>query len=171
MGYVHSGKVQAPKGRDNGSAMPQSLAQVLVHLVFSTKHRAAWLQDKQLRGDLHAYLATVLQNIDCPPIIFGGVADHVHILCCLSRKLTIANVVEEVKTEPSKWMKKQGPQYADFYWQNGYGVFSVSSSNRERVTNYIRNQEEHHQRMTYQDEFRMLCKKHGLIWDERYVWD
>ncbi len=151
--------------------MPQSLSNVLIHLIFSIKNRAAWLQDKSLRTHLHAYMATVLNNNDSPAIIVNGTEDHVHILCVLSRKLSIAKLVEEVKTEPSKWMKKQGEQYHDFHWQSGYGVFSVSQSMRETVRKYVENQEEHHRRQSFQDEFREICLKHGVEIDERYVWD
>jgi putative transposase len=151
--------------------MPQSHAQVLIHLVYSTKHRTPWLKDKSLRKDLYSYMATILKENDCPAIVINGVEDHVHIFCALSRKISIAGLVEEVKTEPSKRMKKQGVEYSQFHWQNGYGVFSVSPSNREPVAEYIRNQEEHHRTMSYQDEYRKLLKKHGLEWDERYVWD
>ena len=97
--------------------------------------------------------------------------DHVHILCNLSRTVTIAGLVEAAKGGPSKWMKEQGPAYHDFYWQGGYGSFSVSQSNVEQVRAYIATQEEHHRGVSYQEEFRALCRKHGVEIDERYVWD
>lgn len=151
--------------------MPQSLARVVLHIVFSTKHRAPFLRDAQIRPRLFAYLAGVLQHIGCEPILINGVEDHVHILCNLSRTVTIAKLVEEVKTEPSKWMKRQGPAYADFHWQGGYSSFSVSQSNVEPVRGYIAKQEGHHRKVSFQDELRALCRKHGLEIDERYVWD
>jgi REP element-mobilizing transposase RayT len=151
--------------------MPQSLARVVLHVVFSTKHRAPFLKDTELRPRLHAYMAGVLQNIGCEAILINGVEDHVHILCNLSRTITIAKLVEEVKTEPSKWIKHQGPQYADFHWQGGYSSFSVSQSNVEAVRAYIAGQEQHHRKMSFQDELRALCRKHGLEIDEKYVWD
>lgn len=151
--------------------MPQSLAKVLLHIVFSTKHRKPWLQDLGVREELHAYMAKILQSLDCTALIIGGVEDHVHILCQLSRTMTIARLVEETKTGPSKWIKSKGPQYADFHWQGGYGVFSVSESKVEEVREYIRRQPEHHRRMTFQEEYRELCRRHGIPWDERYVWD
>ena len=151
--------------------MPQSLARVVLHMVFSTKHRAAFLKNADLRPRLHAYMAGVLQNIGCEPILINGVEDHVHILCNLSRTMTIARLVEEVKTDPSKWMKQQGPHFADFHWQGGYSAFSVSQSNVEAVRAYIAGQEEHHRKMSFQDELRALCRKHGLEIDEKYVWD
>ncbi|MCX7418026.1 MAG: transposase [Planctomycetia bacterium] len=105
----------------------------------------------------------------------GGVEDHIHALYLLCRKFTIKDVIEEAKTETTKWLKKQGPQYRDFHrdfhWQAGYGIFSVSESNSEEVKQYIANQVEHHKKMSFQDEFRALCQRHGIEIDERYVWD
>ena len=152
-------------------SMPQSLARVVLHVVFSTKNRVPFLKDPELRARLHAYMAGVLQNIGCEPILIGGVEDHVHILCNLSRTITIAGLVEEAKKSPSKWMKEQGPAFSDFYWQGGYGAFSVSQSNVEQVREYVARQEEHHRKVSFQDEFRVLCRKHGVEIDERYVWD
>ena len=151
--------------------MPQSLARVVLHVVFSTKNRVPFLKDPELRARLHAYMAGALQAIGCEPILINGVEDHVHILCNLSRTVTIAGLVEAAKGSPSKWMKEQGPAYHDFYWQGGYGSFSVSQSNVEQVRAYIATQEEHHRGVSYQDEFRALCRKHGVEIDERYVWD
>jgi putative transposase len=151
--------------------MPQSLARVVLHVVFSTKNRVPFLKDPEVRAGLHAFMAGVLQAIGCEPILIGGVEDHVHILCNLSRTVTIAGLVEEAKKSPSKWMKEQGSGYGDFYWQGGYGAFSVSQSNVEQVRAYIATQEEHHRKVSFQDEFRALCRKHGVEIDERYVWD
>jgi putative transposase len=151
--------------------MPQSLARVVVHLAFSTKHREPFLKDADLRERLHAYMAGVLQKIGCETILIGGVEDHVHLLCNLSRTITIAELVEEAKKATSKWMKAQGPHYREFFWRGGYGAFSVSQSNVERVRAYIATQEEHHRKVSFQDEFRALCRKHGVEMDERYVWD
>ncbi len=151
--------------------MPQSLARVVLHLVFSTKNRVPFLKDPGVRAGLHAYMAGVLQNIGCEPILINGVEDHVHILCNLSRTITIADLVEEAKKNPSKWMKEQGSAYRDFFWQTGYGSFSVSQSNVEQVRAYIGTQEEHHRKVSFQDEYRALCRKHDVGIDERYAWD
>lgn len=119
--------------------MPQSLAKVAVHLVYSTKNRTPFLADANLRKELYAYSATILRdNVDSPAIIIGGAEDHMHILFLLSRKYAIKDIVEEVKTETSKWLKKQSPQLADFHWQSGYGIFSVSESNIEQVKKLYR---------------------------------
>ena len=115
-------------GPQSSPAMPQSLARVIIHVVFSTKNRVPFLKDADLRARLYAYMAGILQNIGCEPILINGVEDHVHILCNLSRTVTIAKLVETVKHSPSIWMKEQGPAYADFFWKGGYGSFSVSQS-------------------------------------------
>ena len=151
--------------------MPQSLARVVLHIVFSTKNRVPFLRDAEVRTKLHAYMAGVAKAIECPAITINGTDDHVHVLCNFARTISIAKLVEELKTEPSKWMKTHGAQYRDFHWQGGYGSFSVSESNVEQVRAYIANQEEHHRKMSYQDEFRALCSRHGIEIDEHYVWD
>jgi putative transposase len=151
--------------------MPQSLARIVLHFVFSTKNRVPFLKDLDRRSRLHAYLAGILQSLDCEPILINGVEDHVHILCNFSRTITVAGLVEEVKKSSSKWMKEQRPAYRDFFWQSGYGAFSVSQSNVEQVRAYVASQEEHHRKQSFQDEFRTLCRKHGIEIDERYVWD
>ena len=151
--------------------MPQSLARVVLHIVFSTKNRVPFLRDPELRERLHSYVAGVLKDMGCEPILVNGVEDHIHILCNLSRTVTIADLVEEVKKGPSKWMKSQGAEYEDFFWQGGYGSFSVSESKVEQVREYIARQEEHHREVTFQEEFRAICRKHRVEFDERYVWD
>ncbi len=151
--------------------MPQSLARVILHVVFSTKNRVPFLRDTDIRSRLHAYMAGVLQNMECEPILVNGVEDHVHVLCNLSRTISIAGLLEELRKSPSKWIKEQGSQYRDFFWQSGYGTFSVSQSNVEQVREYVARQEEHHRKLSFQEEFRALCRKHGIEIDERYVWD
>jgi hypothetical protein len=117
-------------------------------------------------------MATILKdNVDSPAIILGGVEDHIHALCLLSRKFAIMSVIQEAKTETSKWIKKKSMGTSDFAWQGGYGAFSVSESNIPQVRKYIEGQEAHHRRMTFQDEFRELCLRHGIELDERYAWD
>ena len=152
--------------------MPQSLANVTLHFVFSTKHRQPLLKPKSLRDQWYAYMATVLRdNVDSPAIIIGGVEDHVHVLVNLSRSYAIKDVVQEMKTETSKWIKKQSPELHPFAWQAGYGVFSVSQSIVPSCKSYIAHQEEHHKKTTFQEEFRDMCKRAGIEIDERYVWD
>jgi REP-associated tyrosine transposase len=148
--------------------MPQSLARNAIHLIFSTKHRQPFITPA-VRDRLFAYLAGTLNKMRCPALRVGGVADHVHVLFVLSKRMTLSKVVEELKKESSKWAKTA--IHPKFYWQTGYGAFSVSASNEEKVADYIANQERHHRRMTFQQEFREFLQKHGIEYDERYVWD
>ncbi|MBV6504267.1 MAG: hypothetical protein AKCLJLPJ_02383 [Fimbriimonadales bacterium] len=150
--------------------MPQSLSNVLVHLVFSTKDRRPHLPE-HVRSELHAYLVGILRNNNCHPLQVGGFDDHVHLLLNLSRTLTIAQLVEHLKTGSSKWLKTKGPDFAGFAWQGGYGAFSVGPTEVERIVRYVQRQEEHHRKVTFQEEFRKLCQEHGVTLDERYVWD
>ncbi|MEX1027657.1 MAG: IS200/IS605 family transposase [Candidatus Paceibacterota bacterium] len=151
--------------------MSQSLTQIYVHLVFSTKHRELLLKDKNLREQMHAYLAGGCKNLDSASLIVGGVEDHVHILFRQSKNHALKTVVGELKRESSKWIKTQSPRLSTFYWQKGYGAFSISPSHISALKQYIANQEEHHRKETFQDEFRRLCAEHGLEIDERYVWE
>ena len=151
--------------------MPQACARVVLHLVFSTKGRAPYLQNAEVRANLYKYMAGILKEIGCPAILINGVADHVHVLCNLSRTISIADLHKELKGSSSKWMKDQGPEYQGFSWQAGYGAFSVSQSKVEQVRLYVANQEEHHRRITFQEELRALCMRHGIQLDERYAWD
>ncbi len=131
--------------------MPQSLANVLVHLVFSTKDRVPLIR-ADVESELYAYTSKVLDTSDSPMIAIGGIEDHVHILFKLSRKFAIADLVETVKTDTSRWIKSKGAAYTDFYWQSGYGAFSVSPTTADKVIGYIRNQTEHHRAKSFQDE-------------------
>lgn len=150
--------------------MPQSLAAVFVHVVFSTKHRQPWISE-DLAPRLHAYMGGILRNHNCIALEIGGVEDHVHLLVSLGRTTSIAEMVGLVKANSTNWVHEGFPSLREFCWQNGYGAFSVSASNLEIVTQYIRNQAEHHRTMSFLDEFRGLLRRHGLEWDERYVWD
>jgi REP element-mobilizing transposase RayT len=149
--------------------MPQSLSKVLVHLVFSTKHREP-LIGPEARPRLHAYLVGILDNLKSPSLQTGGVGDHVHILCALSRTISQADLVEEVKKSSSKWMKAEGG-VPGFTWQAGYGAFSIGESQADTVIRYIQNQEEHHRKVTYQEECRRFLERYKVTYDERYVWD
>jgi putative transposase len=151
--------------------MPQSLAQIYLHVVFSTKDRRPFLQDLAIRDEMHRYLGGVCNRLGCPNLQVGGAADHVHILCKLGRTISVADLVQELKRESSKWVKTKSNALADFHWQNGYGAFSLSPAHVEAVQQYIETQEEHHRTVTFQDEFRKLLAKYHLEWDERYVWD
>ena len=150
--------------------MSQSLVKILIHLVYSSKHRQPW-STKTHREAIFAYQAGIYKEWDSPALAIGGMDDHVHALFVLSKYHPLKKIVEEVKKGSSKWAKIEGPKNADFYWQAGYAAFSVSQSNLDEVKKYIENQEEHHRRMTFQDELRTLYNRHGIAFDERYVWD
>jgi putative transposase len=150
--------------------MSQSLARLHLHLIFSTKNRQALLPEN-IRPDLHAYMATVLNNLGCPALLINSMEDHVHLLFDLSRTVSVSTAVEEVKKTSSKWIKTKGELFSLFAWQAGYGAFAVSESNVSEVRAYIANQAEHHRKRSFQDEYRSFLKRHGIAYDERYAWD
>ena len=150
--------------------MPQSLSTVLVHLVFSTKNRESFITPT-VEVELHAYMATVFRDHNSPSLAINGTPDHVHALFVLSRTITIADVVEKVKTGSSKWLKTKGPEFRNFHWQRGYGAFSIGQSNVAELKRYIRNQKQHHRTISFQDEYRKFLHRYEIDFDERYVWD
>lgn len=150
--------------------MPQSLSLLIIHIVFSTKNRAPVL-DATVRPALHAYLATVAQNYSGECYRVGGVADHIHLAVRLSRTITVANLVEELKTSSSKWLKTQSPDLAGFSWQRGYGAFSAGPAHLEDLLRYIDRQDEHHRDQNFQNEYLGFLKKYGIEYDEQYLWD
>jgi REP element-mobilizing transposase RayT len=151
--------------------MPQSLVQNYQHIVFSTKGRYPFLRDSVIRGKMHAYLGGVCRNHDSPSLVIGGVDDHVHILCRLSKSISVVEFVRELKRDSSKWIKETGDEFQAFFWQGGYGAFSISPSHVEALRRYIESQEQHHRKETFQDEFRRLLQKYGVKWDEKYAWE
>ena len=150
--------------------MPQSLASVLVHLVFSTKNRQPLIRP-EVEPELHPYLATVFRSSDSPTLTINGTEDHVHVLFRLGRKISLAQLVEEIKTTSSKWIKTKGTEYKSFHWQSGYGAFSIGQSGVDSLNSYIAKQKEHHRKKTFQEEYREFLAKYEVEYDERYVWD
>jgi REP element-mobilizing transposase RayT len=150
--------------------MPQSLSKVIVHIVFSTKDREPWL-GPDVRPRIHAYLATICRDLGADLSRVGGVADHVHIVTTLPRTLSQAQLIEEIKKKSSKWVKTLDARYRAFFWQRGYGVFSVSPSQLEAVVQYVDSQPEHHRTRTFQEEYREMLRKQRVDFDERYIWD
>jgi putative transposase len=150
--------------------MPQSLARLHIHLIFSTKNREPVLLDS-VHDSLHRYMATVLQNLGCPPVLINSVTDHVHILFELGRTVAVSNAVEQVKKTSSKWIKTQGSEFTRFAWQAGYGAFAVSQSNVTTVRQYIAGQQQHHRKKSFQEEYRAFLQRHNVPFDENYVWD
>jgi putative transposase len=150
--------------------MSQSLAQILVHLVFSTKNREAWLTD-EIRDELHAYMGGIVENLRGTLLKTGSVADHVHLLIAHPRTISASDLVMEIKTGSSKWLKKKSPGFSNFRWQSGYGIFSISPSHRSALEKYIASQSEHHRLVTFQEEYRRLLEKYDISFDERFIWD
>jgi REP-associated tyrosine transposase len=150
--------------------MPQSLAKNYLHISFSTKNRDKFI-DSEIEIELFSYLGGICKNLECNPIVVGGHKNHVHILCLLSRKIALMKLIEEVKSHSSKWIKTKGLQYKHFYWQNGYGAFSINQSQIDIVKEYILNQKEHHKKLSFKDEYRSFLKEYNIEYDERYVWD
>jgi REP element-mobilizing transposase RayT len=150
--------------------VPQSLAQIFVHVVFSTKKRESVLDDS-IRPELHDYFGGIIKNLDGALLAAGSVADHIHLLISHPRTCAPAELVQEIKIGSSKWLKARGPRYRGFHWQAGYGMFSVSPSHRPALEKYLERQAEHHRKVSFQDEYRNLLGKYGIEYDERYVWD
>ncbi len=151
--------------------MSQSLAQVWLHVIFSTKDRRTFLRDPDFREQMFKMLAHNVHENKCVVATVGGWDDHVHLLIGLSRTITIAKLVEHIKTETSKWAKDVDKGTGLFAWQAGYGAFSVSHSGAPRVVEYIKKQDERHAKITFQQEYRKICERHGVVIDERYAWD
>lgn len=149
--------------------MAHTFTNVLIHCVFSTAARAPFLTEA-VRSDMHAYLGGILKQLNAVPVVIGGTSDHVHLLACLPANLAVADCLRVVKTNSSRWAKERWPERSLFAWQGGYGAFSVSQSRRAAVVRYIQNQEGHHRRISFEDEFLSLLKNHGVEFDERYVW-
>jgi REP element-mobilizing transposase RayT len=116
-------------------------------------------------------MAKIFRELKSPSLTIDGTRDHLHILFSLGRVIKVADLVEEVKTESSKWIKTKGSEFRTFHWQKGYGAFSIGQSNVTTLKSYIRKQKQHHQRVTFEDEYRKFLKAYGIDYDERYVWD
>jgi len=150
--------------------MPQSLSQVYVHIIFSTKHRVNMI-DEKIENRLFSYIGSVCKDMSCIPLQIGGYQNHVHILCKLSREVSQSHLVQHIKQYSSKWIKTMDSQYSSFYWQRGYGIFSVDGKHVETLKHYIKNQSEHHQKIDFKKEYLKLLGDHNLRYDPKYVWD
>ena len=150
--------------------MAQSLSKIYLHIIFSTKNRLKIIKP-EIERELYTYIAGILKNLDCSAIQIGGTSDHIHILNTLSRSITISDMVGLIKKDTSKWIKKKGQKFNKFYWQNGYGVFSVGQSKLNTLKSYIANQKEHHMKISFQEEYRKFLKEHRIIYDEKYLWE
>jgi putative transposase len=150
-------------------SMPQSLTNILIHIIFCTKNRVPLIDD-EIEPELLKYITTVIQNTGSHLIKLGGTPDHIHILCALSKTIAISDLIENIKTSSSNWMKSKGTKYTDFFWQKGYGAFSIGQSGVPQLISYIENQKEHHKKVSFQEELRMLLDKYQVKFDERYIW-
>lgn len=150
--------------------MPQSLAALYCHIIFSTKNRAPDI-DPLWQERLYAYIGGTLRNEKCVLMAAGGVADHLHLLVSLSRTVCVADMVRDIKANSSRWIHENFPDRKSFAWQSGYGAFSVSHSHLDRLRAYFAKQAEHHRIKTFQEEYREFLAKYQIEYDERYVWD
>jgi REP element-mobilizing transposase RayT len=150
--------------------MPQSLVRNYLHITFSTKNRYPFISS-EIEEELYNYLGGICKKLDCYPILVGGHKDHVHVFCLLSQKIALMKLIEEIKSHSSKWMKSKGEKWKKFYWQSGYGAFSVNPTEVEAVKKYIEEQKEHHRKRTFKEEYLAFLKKYNVDYDERYVWD
>ncbi|MFA8437262.1 MAG: IS200/IS605 family transposase [Marinifilaceae bacterium] len=150
--------------------MGQSLVKNYMHIVFSTKHRKPLIHPP-FEYELHCYLGHICKSMECYPIKVGGYTDHIHILCYLSKKVTLMKLLEEVKSHSSKWMKTKEESLRNFYWQDGYGAFSVNPREVDTVIAYITNQHEHHHKKSFKEEYRAFLNQYRIEYDEQYVWD
>ncbi len=150
--------------------MGQSLVKNYVHIVFSTKHRRKTISE-DIAEDLFAYIGGICKNLECNPIIVGGYQNHIHILCTLSKKIALMTLLEKAKANSSNWIKTKGDKFQDFYWQNGYGCFSVNYKGVDIVSNYISNQKQHHQRKGFEEEYLNFLEEYQMEYDEKYIWD
>jgi putative transposase len=169
--------IRAPEGRRSHvqstfgvSIMPQSYTQLYYHLVFSTKSREPWL-DATIRERLFPFIGGGIRDEGGAALIVNGVEDHVHILARLRQDKALSDVLRSLKADSSSWIHKEFPSHRSFAWQAGYGAFTVSASQTPVVRAYIANQQEHHRKMTFQEEFRALLRAHGIEFDEKYLWD
>jgi REP element-mobilizing transposase RayT len=151
--------------------MPQSFHQLYAHVIFSTKNREPFLDDKEIRERMHAYLATLCRDCGSPWVIVGGVSDHVHIALDLGKETKSIDLIGKMKRQSSEWIKNVSPKHQNFYWQKGYGLFSFGFSQRDAVQAYVLGQEEHHRKQTFQEEFRDFLNRYDIEYDERFIWD
>ena len=150
--------------------MPQSLFKVLVHIVFSTKNRAD-LITPEIENALFGYTHGIVENNGSKLIVAGGTANHIHLLVPLGKKINIPELIGDIKRDSSNWIKQQDANFGNFYWQKGYGAFSIGQSQVETVVKYINGQKEHHEKQNFKGEFRALLKRYEIEYDEQYVWD
>ena len=150
--------------------MAQSLADVILHFVFSTKGRIPWIRS-DIEEELYQYISGICRNLDSPVIKINGVKDHIHVLLQLGKTMPISKLISEIKSNSSRWIKTKGDHYRDFAWQGGYGVFSLSRPSLEGAKKYLSSQKEHHTKVSFKEEFLEMLKRAQISYDEKYLWD
>ncbi len=150
--------------------MSQSLSQLYVHMVFHIKKNSPIIQSKN-SNELYAYINGIIKNMDCTPIALNGTPDHIHILCGLSKNISLSKAIQEIKRSSSRWLKLLNNNYRNFEWQAGYGAFSVSSSVLGKTERYINDQREHHKKIDFRKEYILLLEKYDIQYDEKYLWE
>jgi len=150
--------------------MSQSLSKLFIHIIFHVKYAEVKIR-KEDKGELFAYIGAIIKDNESIPILINGVEDHIHILCVMSKNIALAKLVEEIKRHSSRWIKTKGRHYTKFAWQGGYGGFSVSSSLHDKTKQYIQNQEKHHQKMDFKEEYLLFLKEYGIDYNENYLWN
>ena len=150
--------------------MAQSLSKLFVHIIFHIKTTSVKIREED-KSDLYAYIGAIIKSNDSMPILINGTDDHIHILCVMSKNIALAKLVEEVKGNSSRWIKTYAPCcYESFAWQGGYGGFSVSSSVHNKTKKYIEQQEAHHKKMTFLEEYKMFLEEYRIEYNEKYLW-
>lgn len=149
--------------------MAQTLVCILVHVVFSTKNRASFI-DSEIEPQLKAYLVDLVKEYDSRCLAINGTEDHIHLLISQSKKHALAEIVGGIKANSSRWIKTKGEQYRNFSWQDGYAAFSIGQSNVERLKEYIANQKEHHRKKSFQEELKKVLNLYGVEYDENLLW-
>ncbi|MFA7057722.1 MAG: IS200/IS605 family transposase [Candidatus Cloacimonadales bacterium] len=151
--------------------MAQTLSMNYLHIVFSTKNRSLFLKDENIRKQLYLYITKIISEYESIAIEIGGHQDHVHIFLNLSKNICLKDLVSAIKKNTSKWIKTKGEEYSNFYWQSGYGSFSVGEAQKAKTIDYIKRQDEHHRKVSFQEEFITFLEKNNIDYNEQYLWD
>ena len=149
--------------------MAQSLSQLFIHIIFHIKNNSCTIRNEE-KEHLYAYMGSIIKDNESIPILINGTKDHVHILCVMSKNIALAKLIEEIKRHSSRWIKTKNHHYSNFAWQGGYGGFSVSPSLHDKTKRYIENQEQHHKKVTFKEEYLLFLKMYGINYNEDYLW-
>ena len=150
--------------------MAQSLSKLYIHLIFHIKNTSVKIRNDEKKS-LYAYMGAIFKDNESIPILINGTNDHVHILCSMSKNISLAKLTEEIKRHSSRWIKTINQHYKSFAWQGGYAGFSVSQSLHDKTKQYISNQEKHHKRITFKEELTAFFNEYGIEYNEQYLWN